>query len=175
MNARQFDGLLFKLDACSEARKWARGKTLHKVWSTCRRADWLLWLAGRMKGKPGWHTHQEIVLAACACAETALKYLPKKEIRPKFAIKVARKWANGDSDIGEIENFSRYAVYAAAASSGAEDAAYAAAYAVNSADEYGVYSAHFAAVFAAAATGKKSQKQLADIVRKHLHKPLEEK
>jgi hypothetical protein len=105
----------------------------------------MLWLVGKMADKPKWPTLQQVVLAACACAETALKYVPKGEDRPRLAIETARKWAHGETTLQEVRA-DAYAAYAAAAA----DAAYAAAYAT--------YAAHAAY----------DNKQLADIVRKEI-------
>ena len=102
MTAKKFEELLNELGACSSVVEWAHGKTLHVVWKTCQRGDWLLWLAGKMADKRGWPTRKQIVLAACACAETALKYVPKGEERPKKAIQTARAWAKGKATIEEV-------------------------------------------------------------------------
>ena len=93
MNAIETQQLLRSLHACEEARTWAKGKTLAEIWEQCERGDWLLWLCGRMCGTDGWPTRQELVLAACDCAERALKYVKKGEVRPRIAIETARKWA----------------------------------------------------------------------------------
>lgn len=153
MTAKQFDELLRRLHACEEARKWATGRTLRNAWDTCGRGDWLLWLAGRMEGKRGWHTRQQIVLAACACAETALHYVPAGENRPRLAIEVARRWAAGRAEIAEVR------IAAASVS---------AAYAAEAASAPGCAVAGYAA---ADAKGK-SQKKLAGIVRRELPEPL---
>jgi hypothetical protein len=58
MDAAEFRKLLVRLEACSEARRWADGRSLQETWDVCDRADWLLWLAGRMADKPGWHTSE---------------------------------------------------------------------------------------------------------------------
>ena len=102
MTAKKFEELLNELGACSSVVEWAHGKTLHVFWKTCQRGDWLLWLAGKMADKKGWHTRKQIVLAACVCAETALKYVPKGEERPKKAIQTARAWAKGKATIEEV-------------------------------------------------------------------------
>ncbi len=101
-DVRSLDDLLANLDACGESRRWAEGKTLHEIWTTCERGDWLLWLAAQMEGRSGWHTRQRIVLAACACAETALKHVPEGEDRPRLAIEVARRWAGGTAEPAEV-------------------------------------------------------------------------
>ena len=120
MNAN-FMKLLIELRACKAARVWAKNKDLHTVWTTCERGDWLLWLTGKMAGKPRWATRKQVVLAACACAETALKYVPAGEDRPRKAIETARAWVHGEATIAQLRTA------AAAAAADADAAAYAAA------------------------------------------------
>ncbi len=43
-----YDWLYLKL-ACNEALVWVRGKTVQEAWEQCRRVDWLIWLASRLK------------------------------------------------------------------------------------------------------------------------------
>jgi hypothetical protein len=121
--AKRLSNLLIRLRACSGARTWARGKSLHEAWNACERPDWLFWLAGRMAGKPGWPTRQQIVLAACACAETALRFVRQGEDRPRLAIEAARAWTRGEANIEEVR---LAAADAAAAYAAYVDAAYAA-------------------------------------------------
>ena len=154
MTAKKFEELLNELGACSSAVEWAHGKTLHVVWKTCQRGDWLLWLAGKMADKRGWPTRKQIVLAACVCAETALKYVPKGEERPKKAIQTARAWAKGKATIEEVW----------AAADGAADVAHV-AHVAHAADV-----AHVAAA-AAADARTTTLAECADIVRKYLKEP----
>src|ERR1700678_1155317 len=94
---------LVALGACSEAVQWAKEyKTFAEAWQACERGDWLLWLTAKMIGKPGWPTHQQIVVAACDCAETALRFVPKGEDRPRVAIETTRKWARGGATLDEV-------------------------------------------------------------------------
>ena len=144
--AKQFESLLHELGACSEAVRWAHGKTLHVVWTTCKRGDWLLWLVGKMADKKGWPTRKQAVLAACDCAEKALKYVKEGEDRPRLAIQTARKWARGKATLGEVRK-----AYAAA------DAAYAYADA--------------AAADASYAARANALAESADLVRKRLKEP----
>ena len=111
-NAAGFAALLKELKACPEAYKWAHGKTLHRVWKTCDRADWLLWLCDKMVGQPGWPTRKELVLAACACAETSLKYVKAGEDSPRKAIETAHAWVRGEVSIEDVGR-AAYAAYAA--------------------------------------------------------------
>jgi hypothetical protein len=165
-----FQNLLRRLDACEEAREWAGKKSLAEVWSSCDRADWLLWLCGRMAGTEGWPTRQDIVLVACLCAETALPIFEKKypdDDRPRKAIEAARAWALCRDDAKALRGAAyaaagaaAYAPYAAAsapasapyaAASAPASAAYAAASDPASAADFAAYAAS-AAYAAAAAT-----------------------
>ena len=139
MNATEMAKLLRDLGACSPARDWAKGKTLEQIWITCERADWLLWLIGKMCGKKGWPDRKAIVLVACDCAELALPYVEIGDNRPRCAIETARKWVRGDATIDEVK---------IAANAAANAAAYAAAYAAYAA-AYVAYAAAYAAADAA--------------------------
>ena len=155
MNTQEFSRLLCDIGACVEAREWAKGKSLADVWKQCERGDWLLWLCGRMADKDGWPTRREVVLAACACAETALKYVKAGEERPRIAIETARKWTRGEANLDEVRAAAAaYAAYAA-------DAAYAAYAASAAAAAY----AASAAYYAARRRRDESLKQSAAIVR----------
>ena len=165
MNAKQFAALLVELNACSEAQEWAGGKSLAVVWKTCKRGDWLLWLCGKMADKPDWPTRKEVVLAACDCAELALKYVPEGEERPRKCLETVRAWAAGNATIHEVRTARAaayayaYAAYADAAAAAHAAAAYAATYAA---------AAYAAAYDASAAARTKTLAKCATIVRKRL-------
>ena len=149
MTADKFSILLDSLGACLEAKKWATGKDLKTVWETCERGDWLLWLCGRMVGAEGWPTRQEVVLAACDCSETALRYVEPGETRPAECIRVVRAWAEGKATIKQVrEARSATAANAADAANAAAEAAYAAVY--TAAAAYIAAKAATAAAYAAA-------------------------
>ena len=111
--------LLSRLGACKEARKWAEGKPLAEVWESCERGDWMLWLCGKMAGEKGWPTKEQTVLAACACARTALRFVPADEERPLRAIESAEKWARGKTTLKEVRTAAADAAAAAAAATSA--------------------------------------------------------
>jgi hypothetical protein len=141
MNAKNFEKLLVNLGACSNGKAWARGKTLKKTWETLERADWMMWLLGKMADKPGWPTRKTVISLACDCAATALSIWEKRypdDTRPHEAIQAARDYVKGKITLAELKEkrSSAAAAYAAA------DAAYAAAAAAYDAD---------AAAYAAAA------------------------
>ena len=100
-----------RLNACSQAREWAKGKSLAEVWKTCRCGDWMLWLAAKYGDVP----LKTIVAIACDCAEPALAFTT--DPRPAATIAVVRLWLKDEATIEEV----RAAAYAARA------AAYAAA------------------------------------------------
>jgi hypothetical protein len=70
---------------------------------------------------------RRIVLAACAVAESSLKYLPAGEDRPRVAIETARRWARGEATLKEVRDASDAAYAARAAARAAADADDAAA------------------------------------------------
>ena len=118
LNAEDFASLLAsdRLDACNQAREWAKGKSLAEVWKTCHRGDWMLWLAARYGDVP----LKTIVAIACDCAEPALAFTT--DPRPAATIAVVRLWLKDEATIEEV----RAAADAANAAYVAADAAYAA-------------------------------------------------
>ncbi len=95
MTNKNLRALLKRMYACPELIVWVGERNLAAAWGECERADWMLWLCGRMAGKAGWPTKQQVVLAACACARLALRFVPAGEPRPLAAIEAAEAWANG--------------------------------------------------------------------------------
>ena len=156
---------LRKLHACSDAVEWAETQAdPQTAWDGCERADWMLWLCGKLSGEPGSEARKPLVLAACECARLALKHVPKDEHRPLKAIETAEAWARNE---GPTLDDVRYAAAAA-------DAAYAAyaayADAADAAAAYAAYAAYADAADADAAARRVVLNQCADIVRKHYPK-----
>jgi hypothetical protein len=142
--------------------------TMQDAWDACERGDWMLWLAGRLSGKPGSNGRKKLVLAACECARLSLRYVQARELRPLAAIETAEAWARGgSSSLDEVRR-------AAAASDAVASASVAcAAYAASTASAaYAAYASYAAASTASAAVEarKKTLKQSADIVREHYPK-----
>jgi hypothetical protein len=160
MNAKELLVLLRAMGACREAVYWVKGKSFAEAWRECERADWMLWLCGRMIGKAGWPTREQIVLVLCDLAETALPFYEKKcpnDLRPRKSIEVTRAWAEGKATIEQVRE-ARAAAYAYAAAYAADTAAYAdaAAYA------YAAYAYAAAADAAAAAADAAAAAAAAD-------------
>lgn len=112
MNAKQFNELLIKLNACNPAIDWAEGKSWEEVYNTCHRGDWLLWLYK----KTNKDNLRKLTLAKGLCANT-VRHLMKDE-RSVAAVDAAIKYGNGE--IGE-KNLRAAAAYAADAAA-ADDA-----------------------------------------------------
>ncbi len=131
--------------ACEEAYNWAKLQpSYEEAWASCHRADWLLWLGGRLS-TPGSPERKLVVLAACACARTALRHVKDGETRPLHCIEVTEAWARGEATLDAVRVARLGGRHAAAAAA----ADYAAAAAVAAAD----YAAA-AATTAAATAGR---------------------
>jgi hypothetical protein len=151
MNAKELLVLLRAMGACREAVDWVKGKSFAEAWRECERADWMLWLCGRMIGKAGWPTREQIVLVLCDLAETALPFYEKKcpnDLRPRKSIEVTRAWAEGKATIEQVRE--ARAAAADAANAAANAAAYAAADAADAAANANANAAANAAAAAAA-------------------------
>jgi hypothetical protein len=169
------------LGACQPAIKWAETQPDAKAaWNACENPAWLFWLAPRIGA-----THQQIVLAACACARTVSKYIPEEEERPLMAIEAAEAWARGEVSIEAVRIAARAAVdalydaravdAALAASHAAIDAARAAAYVAEAAaraaacaGEAGAYAAEAAA---RAADAEATRRVMCDKIREIISLP----
>jgi len=108
--------LLRELHACEAAVEWVGKRDLSAAWLECDRADWMLWLCATMIGKPGWPSGQQLVLAACDCADRALRYVSGGENRPAEALQIVRAWARGEASIEDLS------IAAACCASAAESA-----------------------------------------------------
>jgi hypothetical protein len=112
-------------------RRSIKGQDLRTMWNTCENGEWLLWFAAHMIGKPGWPSHQQVVLAACQCARLALRHVEDGENRPLLAIQTAEDWANGRVPVdqvrvaGEEAGRSQHGNTAYSAAKAAEGAAWA--------------------------------------------------
>ena len=118
---------LASLNACGEAVRWASDRDLLTAWRDCERAEWMLWLCSKNCDTPGWPTRQQLVLAACACAETVLRFVRVGENRPRKAIETARRWARGEAgvtlqDVRNADASAASAADAAALAAAAADA-----------------------------------------------------
>ena len=164
------------LQPCPEAMKYAlTHKTLASAWAKCERAEWMLWLIGKTMDCEA--ERKTLVLVACGCARTALKYVPSGEKRPLAAIEIAERWAMGDATVtlemvtraasaafaasatstANANAFAAFAAFAASAASAANANAFA-----NASAAYAAAAANAAAYSAAFADAKK---ECADIVR----------
>jgi hypothetical protein len=155
--------LLRRLNACPEAREWAKGRTLRACWDESPRGDWLLWLAGRLEiDRP------TLVLAACACARTALRYVPAGDDRPRAAIETAEAWCRGEATLDQAQEAgARAAAGATWAAAEAAEAAEAGAAAARAA-----WAAAEAAWAAAGAAGAAAEAEAARVAAHAEHARL---
>jgi len=184
--------LLTKLRACDEAKEWAEGKSWQKVYATCHRGDWLLWLFARTNPD----SKRELTLAKGHCANTVRHLM--KDPRSIAAVDAAIAYGQGDIDDKELADAAAAAydaarnadaaaydagagvAAAAAADADADAAAYAAADAAAAAyaaavaavaDAAGTAAAAYVADAAGAAARTENQQLTAEICRKYL--PIE--
>ena len=171
----KFTDKLDSMNACSEAVKWVGKRGIKTAWRDCPRGGWMLWLAGKLD-----IDRKLLVLAACDCAETALKYVPEGEDRPAKAIQTSRNWCNGTATTQECraDAATSAATYAAtSATLAATYATFAATYATLAATSAATYAAAYAATYATYATlaatsaadaRQSARKTCADLVRKRI-------
>jgi hypothetical protein len=179
---------IHKFMPCADGVKWLADCTnLDEAWASCPRGDWMLWAAAKLDV-----SRPLVVRAACACARTALRFVPVDDDRPRLAIEAAEAWVENptEENAEKVKAAAAYAAYAAAAASAyyAAASAYSAysaasAYAAASAyyaaaSAYSAYSAYASAYSASAAyaayyadtdiTLVDVQRQMASIVRQHI-------
>ena len=138
--------LLISLNACEEAREWAKDKSWKEIYETCHRGDWLIWLFRRTnKGD------LKLLTLAKGHVANTVRHLMKDE-RSKKAVDAAIAFGNGEISEDELQN--AYDAATDAAAYAAYDAAYA------------VYDT--AAAYDAADERKENQLLTANIVRKYI-------
>jgi len=92
--------ILRKMQACESAICWVEEcSSWAEAWTTCGRADWMLWVLVRICGKSGSDAHRRLVLAACRCARISLGLVRPGELRPLAAIEIAERWARRQPDV----------------------------------------------------------------------------
>ena len=98
---------LENLNACTEARVFAKGKTIEQAVQQCHRGDWLLWLAARLNVD-----NRLLCLANGKCAETVLHLMTDQ--RSRDAVHFALDYGNGlttNQLIKDIAHDARCAYY----------------------------------------------------------------
>jgi hypothetical protein len=158
--ATHWTGSLIALNACHEAVMWASTyDSLDAAWVACERADWMLWLIGRVSGPPESDDRKRLVLCACACARTALRHTT--DARVLACIETAERWTRCEATIADVKAARREARNAADADADAD-----AAYAADDADaDYAAADADADAAYAAARS--QSLREMAALVREH--------
>lgn len=151
--------LLNSLDACSEGIKFvSKYDSLESAWNACRRGDWMLWLAFKLKVPI-----KTLTLAKGLCANTVRHLM--KDKRSIAAVDAAIAFGRGKISEEELKKAAStaYASYADAAAYASYAAA--ASYASSAAADAASYAAAYASY---ASANKTNQRQTADICRKVL-------
>lgn len=111
----KFKDQLEKLDACGTAIDWVGKRDAKAAWAKCKNGNWMLWLINKTTKKVTLAQRKKLVLCACEIAEMVLKYVPKSEMQPAEAIRLAQAWANGEmvtlKQVDDAAN-AAYAAYA---------------------------------------------------------------
>lgn len=91
--------LLKKLLACCEARDWLHNSRFEpeSAWNQCPEADWLLWLARKLKIEK-----KQIVFALYECVRAISHLIPEDEERPQELLKPVERWLAGE-EVSEEE------------------------------------------------------------------------
>lgn len=154
MTSKKLMEKLSELDACTEGKNFAKGKTLKKAWAECERPDWMLWLYRRASN----YSQINVVKAAVFAAELVINIFEAKypgDDRPRKAIEAAKRCLETPSP--ETQKAASASDAAASyASTAASAAAYAAAYAADAAAAYDAADATAAATAAANAAAAAS-------------------
>ena len=127
---KTIDQLLTKLDACQEAKEWAKGKTFVEIYNTCHRGDWLNWLFAKTNPEDV----QLLTLVKGHQANT-VRHLMKDE-RSLKAIDTAIAFGEGRATREELNNAAAAAFAASAARAASAAGAYAAVEAAGDSDAY---------------------------------------
>lgn len=149
--------ILRKYGACRDAFAWVEETpgTVAELWSTCNRADRMLWLAGQCIDR------RTLVLTTCACVRAALPYA--RGATAQVTIETAEAWCRGEVTLDQVRD-------AADAACAATYAARAATFAPDSYAAEAAEAAANAAAYAAAAAEATAAalSRMADIVREHI-------
>ena len=113
---------IVNINACEGAVGWCRTQPdPAAAWQACERADWMLWLAGRLSGQVGDPRRVTLALACADCTDT----VPQSPIGAE-CLRVLRAWASGEATIQCVRTAAAAASSAAYAAAAASAAAYAA-------------------------------------------------
>jgi len=91
---------ILPVDACRNAILWSsQFSSPQDAWDSCQRADWMAWLAGKLRGERGDKLRKRFVLCLCECLRTScLKLIPDEGGSPLRVIEEAESWARGEHD-----------------------------------------------------------------------------
>lgn len=163
---------ILKLSPCIRAKRWLESqKDAKKAWVTCERGDWMMWLLEKLNFERRLMTRIKVEQAKI------VEHLMTDQ-RSIDALRASERYADGEIERYELDNYAAAAYEAAAAAAADDYAAYGAYAAYAAATAYAAYAAYAAAYFAdadaalavanAADNRQKTLKKCADIVREHV-------
>lgn len=100
MMKRQIMEMVARMGACGDGLEWLEyQRSPMQAWRDCRRADWMLWLLGKLSGFPGSQARKKLVLCAarCAMAIPQAKHPSVKELLYQCV-----RWAEGGDNIDTV-------------------------------------------------------------------------
>ena len=89
---------LQELEACREAIEWLGNRSLEEGWQVCPRADWMLWLVGKVARK----FTPQMRICTCEIVRTQLHLIPQGEDRPRITVETAERHARGEATDEEL-------------------------------------------------------------------------
>ena len=88
--------------ACGSSIQWIEEKniqSLEEAWYTCKRGNWLLWMAEKLKVDK-----RKLVLCAALYAHTVMQYM--EDAKSRDAVRIAFLWGRGKATDIELEKAS---------------------------------------------------------------------
>lgn len=76
---------------CYAARIWFGDKSIREAWRTCEKASWMMWGIRYL----GMGNDSATKMAAIRCAQLVVHLIPKRERRPRIALRSARLCCKG--------------------------------------------------------------------------------
>ena len=106
--------------ACVAAQQTHGKQTSQEAWDSCKNGDWMLWVAERKFGGPGWPDHIAMVKIAYTVAR---RFEHLAGPGAKAANDAAEKWANNPTEENRAAAWAARAAAWAAGDAGAARAA----------------------------------------------------
>lgn len=78
-------GILSKLGACPESRRWAaKHPDPKEAWEACTNAEWMIWLLGRVGVSGGYYLRAYFLLGASGSALAIRRVVPWRVVSARL-------------------------------------------------------------------------------------------